>query len=357
MTTLSRFRHRASRSRLAIALLAALVLPAGTMARPKPPPPAPDYAPPPPPPAAGPMGLPDRLVADAAAYQAYLEHVTATSPGFSDAASVAHALRAGAAYEPHALVRGAIAYAAIAALEDQDFVGEIRAAGTTPDYRHQMTGYILSNPAYVFVLSKHSDGAAGLAREALADAGLKLYQAGKTVRVAAYAIQHQSWSKQEVADRPGRLAAVESSAESPMPAADEEVPSLQRAATGAAPLTITAPPLEPPYTPLVARALQLAAVAAIGEATNDAYDALTSITQEDDTFSCLHLAKLNLHQCLAVAKPNYEDVFCLGQHAMVDTGSCLVKNAGLSLPPEPPPPAPTATAAATPKKRVHHLRG
>lgn len=354
----SRSRRRARHHPLPALLLAACLLPAGAGARPKPPPPPPEYVPPPPPPPAGPVGLPDRLLADAAAYKSYLEHVTATSPGFSDAASVAHALRAGAAYEPHALVRGAIAYAAIAALEDQEFVGEIRAAGTTPDYRHQMTGYILSNPAYVFVLSKHSDGAAGLARQALGDAGLKLYQAGKTIRVASFTIQHQNWSKQDVADRPGRLAAVESSAESPMPAADEEVQPLQRAASGTAPLTIAAPPLEPPYTPLVARALQLAAVAAIGEATNDAYDALTSITQEDDTISCLHLAKLNLHQCLAVAKPNYEDVFCLGQHAMVDTGSCLVKNAGLTLPPEPPPPpaAPAKTASTTPKRRVHHAR-
>ena len=32
------------------------------------------------------------------------------------------------------------------------------------------------------------------------------------------------------------------------------------------------------------------------------------------------MSKLNLYQCLAVAKPHYEDVFCLGQHVLIDTG-------------------------------------
>jgi hypothetical protein len=44
------------------------------------------------------------------------------------------------------------------------------------------------------------------------------------------------------------------------------------------------------------------------------------------------MAKLNLYQCLAVAKPHYEDVFCLGQHAMIDTGHCLMKGVGVAEP-------------------------
>jgi hypothetical protein len=43
-------------------------------------------------------------------------------------------------------------------------------------------------------------------------------------------------------------------------------------------------------------------------------------------------SKLNLYQCLAVARPNYEDVFCLGQHAMMDTGRCVIRAAGLPEP-------------------------
>jgi hypothetical protein len=37
------------------------------------------------------------------------------------------------------------------------------------------------------------------------------------------------------------------------------------------------------------------------------------------------MAKLNLYQCLASAGPHYEDIFCLGQHAMIDPGQCVVE--------------------------------
>jgi hypothetical protein len=326
------------------------ICPAAVCARPKPPP---VEAPPPPPEPPAPVGLPVRLLSDAAAYQAYLDHVTGASPTFTDGTQVAAALKAGAAYEPRALVRGAIAYAAIAALGDPTFVAQVRAAGTTPEYRRAMVGYVLLNPVYVFQF-KNSDVAAGLARQALGAAGLKLYAAGRTMKQASYDVQHQDWSKQEVADRPSRLAAVEQAAQDPIPLAEDQVPALQRAASGAAPLAITAPPAEPPYPPMVAHALQLAAIAALGEASDSAYDSLTSIAVDDDTTACLHMAKLNLHQCLAVAKPHYEDIFCLGQHAMSDTGSCLVKNVGMELPPEPQPPPPPAPPAKPTVRKTRH---
>ena len=47
------------------------------------------------------------------------------------------------------------------------------------------------------------------------------------------------------------------------------------------------------------------------------------------------MSKLNLYQCLAVAKPHYEDVFCLGQHVLEDTGHCLMKGAGVAEPIDP----------------------
>ena len=345
---MSRLRLRRVCILMGAAAVTLSICPAATLARPKPPPPEPP----------GPVGLPVRLLSDAAAYQAYLEHVTGTSAAFTDGTQVAAALKAGAAYEPRALVRGAIAYAAIAALEDPTFVAQVRAAGTTPEYRRAMVGYVLLNPVYVFQF-KNSDVAAGLAKQALGDAGLKLYAAGKTMKQASYDIQHQAWSKQDVADRPSRLAAVEQAAQDPIPLAEDQVPALQRAASGTAPLTITAPPAEPPYPPLVAHALQLAAVAALGEADDSAYDTLTTVTVDDDTTACLHMAKLNLHQCLAVAKPHYEDIFCLGQHAMSDTGSCLVKNVGMDLPPEPPPPPPPPTPppAKPTLKKIRHTHG
>jgi hypothetical protein len=40
---------------------------------------------------------------------------------------------------------------------------------------------------------------------------------------------------------------------------------------------------------------------------------------------CLKMAKLNLYQCLASAGPHYEDIYCLGQHAMIDPGQCVIE--------------------------------
>ncbi len=71
------------------------------------------------------------------------------------------------------------------------------------------------------------------------------------------------------------------------------------------------------------------------------------------------MSKLNLYQCLAVSKPHYEDVFCLGQHALMDTGRCMVKGVGAVDPievytsplkiaaPTPPAASPTVIPAST----------
>jgi hypothetical protein len=329
----------------ALVLIAATSLAAGApafpaYARPKKEPVV--QAPPPPPPApAGPVGLPDRLIADASGYEGYMLRVGATSPGFTSAETVSSALKSGAAYEPKAFIRGAIAYAAIAALKEPSFVAALRDAGNSPEHRRDMVANILTNPVYVFQF-KGSDQAAGLAREALGETVLRLTQTGRLIRQAAYDVQHQDWSKVQVVDLPGRLAAVEAESTQGMAPAADEIPVLTKAATGAEPLPITAQPLAPPYAPLVARALQVAAVAALGEATDNAYDQIASMSNDLETELCLERAKRDLFQCLAVSKPNYEDIFCMGRHEMLQPAECVASGAGVDLPAEPaPPPAPT----------------
>jgi hypothetical protein len=72
----------------------------------------------------------------------------------------------------------------------------------------------------------------------------------------------------------------------------------------------------------------VAALAALGEG-GDANDAqVESLLNESSGGFCLNMSKLNLYQCLAVAKPWYEDVFCLGQHVLIDTGQCVAKEVG-----------------------------
>jgi hypothetical protein len=95
---------------------------------------------------------------------------------------------------------------------------------------------------------------------------------------------------------------------------------------------LTGTPAAPPYTPTVIRGLAIAALAALGEAGDKNLDQLLAITAEPNISTCMNLSKLNLYQCLAVARPHYEDVFCLGQHAMMDTGRCVIKASGLPEP-------------------------
>jgi hypothetical protein len=303
------------------------------------PPPAPVIEAPPPMP---PLALAERFIADAAAYEDYMRQATSISASFSSASDVQQSLRTGAAYEPGEFLRGEIVYAAIAALQDQAFVAAVRDAGPTPQARYAIVAKIYADPANALSFPGARD-AAGMAKFALADQGMRLFNAGKAVKLAAYSIQHQPWSLQAVADPDGRLEAVKTLSRSPRSVSPLETQDMERRASGGREAALD--PAPPPYSPLIVRALALAALAAVGQAGDDDAAHLTWLFDDYFTTHCVAQAKLALNECLAVARPNYEDVFCLGQHAMNDTGSCVVRAAGSVIPleistqsfPVPPP--------------------
>jgi hypothetical protein len=74
--------------------------------------------------------------------------------------------------------------------------------------------------------------------------------------------------------------------------------------------------------------MALAALAVLGRAGDDQAQRIDALLDEPLSAQCLKMAKLNEYQCLAVAGPHYEDLFCLGNHAMMDTGKCIVGAAG-----------------------------
>ncbi|EGF89686.1 hypothetical protein ABI_41090 [Asticcacaulis biprosthecium C19] len=90
-----------------------------------------------------------------------------------------------------------------------------------------------------------------------------------------------------------------------------------------------------PYTSAVNRALTIAALAIMGEAGEGRADYLHSLLEEVEGERCFDMSKLNLYQCLAVSTPHFEDVFCLGQHVLMDTGQCLGKMSSNALSFEP----------------------
>jgi hypothetical protein len=277
--------------------------------------------------------LSPRLIEQAGAYRAYVQRAGAISPAFTDGASVASSVRVGAAFEPKQLLRGAMAYGAVAALQEPRFVAAARTYAADPATRHEMTLQILRNPNYVLGLDG-ADGAAGLVIAALGEEGKRIYAKGKAVKQSAYDVQHSSWSKADVANRPARLAEAKMLSAAPLAADSAELSLLSQAVVGAAPLGLSAAPATGPYSPVVVRSMAVAALAALGQAGDANVEQVSGLMADPAMASCLNMSKLNLYQCLAVSKPHYEDVFCLGQHVLMDTGQCLMRSAGLPAPVE-----------------------
>lgn len=290
---------------------------------------SPAPAPPPPPPPA--VSLSPKLIEQAAAYRYYMAHVSAITPDFADGDQIAKGVAIGAAYEPKQLQRGATAYAAVVALQDPAFVAGVRTYAVNVDQRREVVAAILKDPAYVVGISG-SASAAGLVKTALGAEGQQLYDAGKAVKQSAYDIQKQKWSKSDVLNRDLRLSQAKNLSATPVVGDLAETARLQQAALGVSPLGLTAEPAAPPYSPIVIRGMAVAALAALGEGGDANVDTLMAVMAEPNVAFCMNMAKLNLYQCLAVSKPHYEDVFCLGQHIMMDTGRCVIKASGNTEP-------------------------
>jgi len=284
-----------------------------------------------------------------------MSRVAAITPDFRSGDDVANSLKTGDSYDPQQLLRGSIAYAAIVALQDPTFVSQVRVFAANPTSRPLLTEDLINNPSYVVGI-KGVDSAAGLVIATMMGQGQKLYSSGEAVKQSAYSIQRQSWSQQLVVSRDQRLSDAKSVSNTALISTTEDAARLQQAAMGVAPLGLTpAAPANQPYPQVVVRGLALAALAVLGEAGDDQAARIGPIVNETSTASCLSMAKLNLYQCLAVSKPHYEDIFCLGQHVMMDTGQCVMIAAG-SPPPVYTPVAQSKTEvayapAATGKKK------
>ncbi len=342
----------------AIAVVAATLL--ASCETPPPPPPPLVAAPPAPPP----ITLSSSIVEKASAFRGYMQRAGAIGATFENPDQIQASLKVGVGYEPKQFLSGATAYAAVLALQDPTYVASVRAFATDPTQRQSIINQLVADPAYA-VGFKGSDTAAGRIIDTLGASGLQLYTAGKAVKQAAYDVQRSKWSTLPVLDRDGRLAYAKTMSATPGLADSADVAALQQASMGGMPL-VPAPPADPaaatvtvsgprsappPYKPLVIRGLAVAALAALGYAGDDKLPLIEAVMAEPASAMCLNMAKLNLYQCLAVAKPHYEDVFCLGQHIMIDTGMCVLKASGAALPYEPPPP-PKPEPVVTKKKPV-----
>jgi hypothetical protein len=264
--------------------------------------------------------LPKEVISAATAFEGYMKDAAGIGH-FSSDASVADGVRAGVSYQPAQLEEGMIAYGAITALQDDRFVDGVNEAAGRGEARRAFAERLVEDPFE----ATRIEGAGGAARRIEAALGAQaapLMDAAKAVKASAYSVQHQAWSKVMVADAQGRLAEVKSlSATRAEPTDDDNqqmmvrVAKLEHEATYGGELG--------GYSALEARALALAAESVLGHAHGEDRARLAPLLSETASAQCLRMAKLNLYQCMAVAGPQYEDIFCLGQHAMYDTGACV----------------------------------
>lgn len=127
-----------------------------------------------------------------------------------------------------------------------------------------------------------------------------------------------------------------------LPSAEESA-RLFAAANSGSGLNLAPAQNGPPYTPAVVNALAIAALAAMGAAGDDARANTEALSIETNAQFCLDMSKLNLFQCLAAARPSYEDMFCLGRHIVRDLATCATA-ATIPVPVNPT----IATAEVTP---------
>jgi len=283
------------------------------------------------------------VVAAASAFETYTRGAGTISASFRTGDGVAEALAAGAAYQPDQLDAGMVAYGAIAALQETAFIDGVRqAARETP--REVLIDRLIQNPEAVVEI----DGvgaAASRAQAVLLRRAAPLGVTGRAVKQSAYDIQHQDWSKAAIADSAGRLARVKAMSAALFTPGDADGGRLIQAAT--APREDGGAGAEggAVFTPVTVRAAALAALAVLGAAGDDDVGRLGAVLHEKKSGFCMKMAKLNLYQCLAVAGPHYEDVFCLGQHALIDTAQCVNDAAGGA---RAPAASPAMTAAPRP---------
>jgi hypothetical protein len=297
---------------------------------------------------APPITLPASVLAAASVYVGYVDRASGVSPAFTDGASVQESLRRAEAFQTTQLQQGIVAYAAIVALQEPTFVAAVRRFGADPTQRAAVAQALMVDPRYATAFPG-ADRAAGLIIAALSEQGGRVLDTGKKVKQAAYDMQHQAWSKDAVQDRDARLAMAKALSDAPLTADADSQTRMAQAASGSTPLLISGAVNAGPYTPTIERALAVAAMAALGDGSEDFSAQLQALLVDPEEDSCLHDAKLDLYECLAVAKPHYEDVFCLGQHVLMDTGACIVKSI---TPRVAPPPVLIAAADTTPVKPV-----
>ncbi|MBU1345648.1 MAG: hypothetical protein KKA16_01715 [Alphaproteobacteria bacterium] len=275
-----------------------------------------------------PIDLNDSVAQAASIYLTYTRDVATIQSGFSSPAEVQAALRRGAASDPDQISRGLVAYASILALQSPEFVAGVRQAGATPAERRQVISRVVSDPTYASTLPG-AQAAASLIMAVMEQDIEAVARASDAVESDAYAVQSRAdprrgWAIAPLDNRQERLQSIKDlTTQRVLPDAAETARLSAAANQGeglATPAMVRV--RSGPYPTSVSNALAMAALAALGAAGDNARANTDALQYDRQSQDCLASSKLNLFQCLAASRPSYEEIFCVGRHAMRDLASC-----------------------------------
>lgn len=229
------------------------------------------------------------------------------------------------------LSSGWVAYAALVAADTPEFNQSIQNELATLG-KEGFLNKLRTNPRAARDLAG-SDAAIQAIMEMAAKDATKVQAVGETYISNAYAMQNKGWAKKKISDGTSRVYEAESYANSRARMATPVMPVSAPAGARAPGLSATDrdwnpdwstssayPNANPRATPIMDRALLLAARYAVGD-LNDKM--VSAYAKNDNSRRCLTTAKLNLNQCIAATRTPYEEAFCLGEHGLKDVSGCL----------------------------------
>jgi hypothetical protein len=192
---------------------------------------------------------------------------------------------------------------------------------------------LAADPSYARKL-KGADAAAYRVLAMTAQDAHRFATLGEAFKSQAYALQKTAWGKSRIAASAARLSEAEEYARSRGPASAPALPvSTDKGVT--APVLAS---LEATWAPdwgeegaagdndapnaqvIMDRVLNLAARYAVGSMNEKIVDVYA---RNDRADQCLSMAALTLKQCIAATRTPYEEAFCLGEHALIDTADCV----------------------------------
>lgn len=252
-------------------------------------------------------------------------------------------------YSGDRLVDAQIAYTALVAAQNPQFIDEVRAVA---DYygTDVAARALMEDPLYVTGFMG-ADLAADSVNTTVGEDVARINDVGMRYRQAAYNLQTEAWAQRRARDRQDRLAAIESassrlatdfslSGAGPGPATlpDTQAPTARRMGSASSlfgddvatdttgPITLSALEVtvgERQLEPDERRVGQILVVAALQAIEGGDLTYMDQLLSNPAVERCIQWAKLNLQQCVAAGHFKYEDAFCIAEHALDEVADCL----------------------------------